>query len=399
MNLNKPDLTAVQKENALGPESVLDSRFLAERASAAAPHFAWLLGRDPFLRVLVFRTLASIFVFVLCVLLIGQGINTGWIEPLSGQVLAGLILTSCIAFYGVIRSGWTQQFKDPALTLTQVLVAETWIAVAYSITGPAHGATLILYALVMFFGVFNMNVKSAKISGAYVLLVTSISMLYKSETDPTQYPAKIEFIHYIFVVVTVPVMAYLGGQIAGMRNRLKAQKADLAAALERIQEMAMRDELTGLINRRHGMQVLQEYKTLLKRNKLNVWVALIDLDYFKRINDTWGHSVGDEVLKGFANQAKKSLRSADVVARWGGEEFLVMMLEEPQADPTIGIDRFRQDLSQHVLTSVVPDLRITFSAGLSCCRPDESIESTIDRADQALYRAKHEGRNRSVVLA
>ena len=192
-------------------------------------------------------------------------------------------------------------------------------------------------------------------------------------------------------------MAYLGGQIAGMRNRLKAQKAELTAAFERIQEMAMRDELTGLINRRHGLEVLQEYKTLLKRNKLDVWVALIDLDYFKRINDTWGHGVGDEVLKGFAAQAKKSLRSADVVVRWGGEEFLVIMLEEPEANPSIGIDRFRDSLSQYRVSPTVPDLRIAFSAGLARCRHDESIEASIDRADQALYQAKHEGRNRSVM--
>ena len=397
MTLNKPDPTAVQKESALGPESVLDSRFLTERAQAAVPPFSWLLGRDRFLRVLVFRTLASILVFVLCVLLIGQGINTGWIDPVAGQVLAGLILTSCLGFYAVIRSGWTQQFKDPALTLTQVLVAETWIAVAYSITGPAHGATLILYALVMFFGVFNMNVKSAMISGAYVLLVTSISMLYKSESDSVQYPAKIEFIHYIFVVVTVPVMAYLGGQIAGMRNRLKAQKAELAVALERIQEMAMRDELTGLINRRHGLQVLQEYKTLLKRNDLQVWVAMIDLDHFKRINDTWGHGVGDEVLQGFAKQSAQVLRSADVVVRWGGEEFLIVMLEDSGVNPNAGVERLRQHLSDHSISRSVPDLRVGFSAGLARCLATETIETTIDRADAALYQAKNLGRNQSVM--
>lgn len=397
MTLNKPDPTAIQKEGALGPESVLDSRFLADRAPSTPLPFTWLLGRDRFLRVLVFRTLASILVFALCVLLIGQGVNTGWIDPVAGQVLAGLILTSCLCFYAVIRSGWTQQFKDPALTLTQVLVAETWIAVAYSITGPAHGATLILYALVMFFGVFNMDVKSAKLSGAYVLLVTSISMLYKSEIDPVQYPAKIEFIHYIFVVVTVPVMAYLGGQIAGMRNRLKAQKAELAAALERIQDMAMRDELTGLINRRHGLQVLQEYKTLLKRNDLQVWVAMIDLDHFKRINDTWGHSVGDEVLQGFAKQSTQVLRSADVVVRWGGEEFLIVMLEDSGVNPGAGIERLRVHLSNHPISRSVPDLRVGFSAGLARCLPTETIESTIDRADAALYQAKNLGRNQSAM--
>lgn len=398
MSLNTPELPVVQSDHSREPESVLDSRFLSERVETVVRPFAWLLGKEPFRRVLVLRTLASILVFVLCVLLIGQGINTGWIAPLAGLILASLILTSCLGFYLAIRTGWSERFHDPALTLTQVLVAETWIALAYSITGQAHGATLILYALVMFFGVFNMDAKSAKISGTYVLLMTSISMLYKSYTDPFHYPANIEFVHYIFVVVTVPVMAYLGGQIAGMRNRMKAQKAELTAAFERIQEMAMRDELTGLINRRHGMQVLQEYRTLLKRNDLQVWVAMVDLDHFKRINDTWGHSVGDEVLQGFAKQSTQVLRSADVIARWGGEEFLIVMLEDSGANPNAGIERLRQHLSDHAISRAVPDLRVGFSAGLARCLPTETIESTIGRADAALYQAKHLGRNRSVMV-
>lgn len=125
MSLHTPEVTAVQTENTRGPESVLDSRFLSERVEAVARPFSWLLGKEPFRRVLVFRTLASIFVFVLCVLLIAQGINTGWIDPLAGTTLAGLILTSCLGFYLAIRTGWSERFRDPALTLTQVLVAET----------------------------------------------------------------------------------------------------------------------------------------------------------------------------------------------------------------------------------------------------------------------------------
>lgn len=380
------------------PDSQLDSRFLADRAVRRRPPMALLLGTESFRRVRVLRTLASILVFVLCVLLISVGVSSGWINPVKGTALSVLMLTSCLVFYVAIRSGWSERFREPALTLVQVLTAQTWIALAYSITNEAHGATLILYALVMFFGVFNMDARSAKISGTYVMLVAGASMLYKSETDPVLYPGRIELVNYVFVVVTVPVMAYLATQIAAMRNRLKAQKRDLAAALDRIREMATRDELTGLINRRQLLLVLQEYKTLLKRNNLEVWVAMLDLDHFKRVNDTWGHGVGDEVLKGFAHQARTVMRSADVIARWGGEEFLIVMLETPGTNPNVGIERLRASLSEAMISASVPDLRIGFSAGLARCLSTEPIEATIDRADAALYQAKAKGRNCSVVV-
>lgn len=382
----------------MGADSQLDSRFPTERVVRKRPAFALLLGTESFRRVRVLRTLASILVFLLCVLLIGLGEYNGWIRPLQGQALSVLMLTSCLGFYVAIRSGWSERFREPALTLAQVLVAQTWICLAYAITNEAHGATLILFALVMFFGVFNMNGRSAVISGSYVMVVVGLTMLYKSETDPVHYPARIELVHYVFVAVTVPVMAYLATQIAAMRHRLTAQTRDLAAALERIRELATRDELTGLINRRQLLSVLQEYKSLLRRNALEVWVVLVDLDHFKRVNDTWGHGVGDEVLKGFATQATQSLRSADVVSRWGGEEFLIVMLEEPGVNPNAGIERLRHRLSDAQVSPSVPDLRMGFSAGLARCRRDEPIEVTIDRADAALYRAKAQGRNCSVVV-
>ncbi|HET8869454.1 MAG TPA: diguanylate cyclase, partial [Aquabacterium sp.] len=306
-------------------DSELESDFQLDQPKHRTPPHAWLLGRESFRRVRVLRTLASILVFLMCVALMGFGVSNGWIDSLKGSWLSILMLSSCVFFYAAIRSGWSERFAEPAMTLAQVLTAQTWIGAAYSITNEAHGATLILYALVMFFGVFNMDARSAKISGVYVVCVAGISMLYKSQTDPVHYPGRIELVHFLFIVVTVPVMAYLATQIAAMRNKLKAQQRDLTAALERIREMAVRDELTGLINRRQLILVLQEYKALLKRNNLELWIALIDLDFFKRINDTWGHGVGDEVLIGFANHAVRTLRSADVVGRWGGEEFLFIM--------------------------------------------------------------------------
>lgn len=389
--------TASSVEAQGAADSQLESRFAVDSLPSAKPRLTWLLGRDPDMRIGLLRTLAAIGVFVWFVVLVAFGVDSGWIRPDYGQILAGLILSSCVFFYVAIRSGWSRKFSDPALTLFHVLTAETWICVAYAVSHEAHGATLILFALVMFFGIFNMDTRSAYISGGYVVVAAGLTILYKSTTDPFYYSARLEVVYYLFLVATVPMMVYLSSQLTSMRNRMRAQKRELEAAVERIHQMAVRDELTGLINRRQALLVLQEYKTLLKRNNLGLWVALIDLDHFKRVNDTWGHSVGDEVLKGFARLASTVLRSADVVARWGGEEFLVVMLEEPGEDPNVGIERLRTRLHDHVVSASVPDLRMGFSSGLARCLNSETIEATIDRADQALYEAKNKGRSCSVV--
>ena len=146
------------------------------------------------------------------------------------------------------------------------------------------------------------------------------------------------------------------------------------------------------------MKVLDDHASRQKRKAIGFSIAMIDLDFFKRINDTWGHGVGDDVLHGFAESAMKTLRASDVLSRWGGEEFLLLMPETNNGDPAIGLERLRVLLASEMLSVNAADLRVTFSAGLTSYQVGESISDTIQRADKALYVAKAEGRNRTVVV-
>ena len=277
------------------------------------------------------------------------------------------------------------------------MAALTWICGAYGITNEGHGGTLILFALVLVFGIFNMNAQRARISTIYAVVAMGATMAYKGWSDPGHYPVKIEWMYFVFVATVMPMISQLAAQLNRMRERLKDQKRELESALEQIQEMAIRDELTGLVNRRHITEVLGEHAARSKRGVVKFWVALIDLDHFKRVNDTWGHPVGDEVLRGFAQMAKEVLRETDVIGRWGGEEFLVVMLVVPPSDPVAGLERLRARLAGAQISDSVPDLRVSFSAGLAAFGPGDSIEQAVDRADKALYQAKAQGRNRTVV--
>lgn len=365
--------------------------------SLQATLLAAVFTRDPKQRLRITRSLMSALVFVVCVGLIIYCSYIGVMVPAHGALLGGVIALSCTGFYVALRSGWNLRFSDPSLTLPQILAALTWICGAYAITNEGHGGTLILFALVLVFGIFNMNARRARLSTWYAVVAMGLTMAYKSVTDPVHYPVKIEWMYFVFVATVMPMISRLASELNKMRSNLKTQKRELQAAVERIQELATRDELTGLYNRRQITQVLGEHAARSDRGVVKFWVAVLDLDHFKRINDTYGHGVGDEVLCSFAKLAAEVLRDTDVIGRWGGEEFLAVMLAVPPHDPHVGIERLRGKLQQAQVSASQPDLRISFSAGLAAYTERSAVQEAIERADRALYQAKAQGRNCTVL--
>lgn len=368
-----------------------------ESLSLQATLMALLFTRDPKQWLRITRSLMSALVFVVCVGVIIYCSCIGVMEPAYGALLGGLIALSCTGFYVALRSGWNLRFSDPSLTLPQILAALTWICGAYAITNEGHGGTLILFALVLVFGIFNMNARRARMSTWYAVVAMGLTMAYKSMTDPVHYPAEIECMYFVFVATVMPMISRLASELNKMRTNLKTQKRELQVAFERIQELATRDELTGLYNRRQITQVLGEHAARSDRGVVKFWVAVLDLDHFKRINDSHGHGVGDEVLRSFAKLAAEGLRDTDVIGRWGGEEFLVVMLAVPPHDPHSGLERLRVQLQHTQVSQSQPELRISFSAGLAAYTERSAVQEAIERADRALYQAKAQGRNCTVL--
>jgi len=368
-----------------------------ESLSLQATLMALLFTRDPKQWLRITRSLMSALVFVVCVGVIIYCSCIGVMEPAYGALLGGLIALSCTGFYVALRSGWNLRFSDPSLTLPQILAALTWICGAYAITNEGHGGTLILFALVLVFGIFNMNARRARLSTWYAVVAMGLTMAYKSMTDPVHYPAEIECMYFVFVATVMPMISRLASELNKMRTNLKTQKRELQVAFERIQELATRDELTGLYNRRQITQVLGEHAARSDRGVVKFWVAVLDLDHFKRINDSHGHGVGDEVLRSFAKLAAEGLRDTDVIGRWGGEEFLVVMLAVPPHDPHSGLERLRVQLQHTQVSQSQPELRVSFSAGLAAYTERSAVQEAIERADRALYQAKAQGRNCTVL--
>jgi diguanylate cyclase (GGDEF)-like protein len=355
---------------------------------------ALLLGTDRKQKLRIVRSLMAATAYIVCVALQLYACWLGYVDWVHAEILSTVIVLNVSLWYGILRSGYNLRFKDPSMTLPQILSALTVVAGAYGITGPVHGSTMMLLALVLVFGIFNMNAQQARIAGLYTIVIMAATIVYKMLDDPQQYPARLEFAHFVLISVIVPTISSLAAQLAALRSRLQQQKEDLRVAFERIQILATRDELTGLTNRRHMMDIVSQHqKRLTRTGHHRFCLAIIDLDYFKRINDTYGHGIGDEVLKNFSQVANSVLRETDVLARWGGEEFLVLLNDTEATQAQIGLDRIRQRLSQTVLVPGVPELVVTFSAGLTHYRVGETLHGCIERADQSLYEAKEAGRN------
>jgi diguanylate cyclase (GGDEF)-like protein len=190
----------------------------------------------------------------------------------------------------------------------------------------------------------------------------------------------------LYAVVVVFVLLF---EVAKTQGFVKLEQA-----LAVINELATRDELTGSHNRRHLMKLLEEEKYRSGRSGNLFCLCLLDLDFFKHVNDTYGHNGGDAVLREFARTVQGEIRSRDCFGRYGGEEFLLMLPDTMLEQALMLVEQLRLRVRQLAFPDISDDLRLTVSIGLAEYRSGESIGQTIARADEALYAAKSSGRDR-----
>jgi diguanylate cyclase (GGDEF)-like protein len=162
---------------------------------------------------------------------------------------------------------------------------------------------------------------------------------------------------------------------------------------------ATRDALTGLDNRYQMLSHLRHYMALAARRSLDLCLLLIDIDHFKRINDHYGHSVGDEALRHLAGILARSSRESDLVARWGGEEFAISTPDNSIESAVQFAERLRRAIAENPLRTPNFEIHITASFGVASLRETDTLHMFFDRADKALYEAKRQGRNRVVSSA
>lgn len=171
---------------------------------------------------------------------------------------------------------------------------------------------------------------------------------------------------------------------------------ELEGKLAELSELVREDQLTGSLNRRGLDEVFEREVARSERRKSPLCIAMLDLDDFKKLNDTHGHTAGDHALIHLVKVVKDTLRAMDVIARFGGEEFMIVLPETPLEDAVQTVTRVQRELTKQIFMYNNQRLLITFSAGVALHHPGEAQESVIKRADDALYKAKKAGKNRVV---
>lgn len=179
------------------------------------------------------------------------------------------------------------------------------------------------------------------------------------------------------------------------------QNIEMLEYIEAIQDASNKDYLTGLYNRRYFFDLGRKIFENAKRGNLEITIAMIDIDHFKRINDTYGHDAGDTALKWIAHMIGKNIRKADLLARFGGEEFCVLAANMKKEKTFSFFDDLRKRIEENKINigtenTTAAEISLTISIGVTT-RIDRSLETTINHADELLYRAKQEGRNRVIV--
>lgn len=182
--------------------------------------------------------------------------------------------------------------------------------------------------------------------------------------------------------------------------RLNFPDNEVLSVMEEMYRGATLDPLTSLLNRRSFQDRLEEEFKVNQRHRLPSCVALMDVDKFKSVNDTYGHPAGDAVLVKLAAILQNGLRTGDLLGRWGGEEFIFYMRQTDVDGAINGLNRLRKTLENADIEVPTPDgpqvIRVTMSIGVATCDPLGQLNWAIENADQALYEAKHQGRNRVI---
>ena len=311
----------------------------------------------------------------------------------SVYFLAGVGLVAI--FVVLSEAHFNDRFEDHYLTIFQV-GGHVALQLCFLLAAPEIGfAFLSVVFLIFGFGALRMTSQQAIM--AWTLTIIGLAPIFLFTSTPIGLPVAtpIERIAAMLsYILTIGQCAFVGLYGSTMRKMLYDRSFELKAAYKRIEELAELDELTGSSNRRSIMRMLGEEIDRAGRDGSSCSIALIDLDWFKRINDAYGHPTGDEVLRTFSITMFANIRSVDRFGRYGGEEFLLVLPDMEGGNAVRALDRLRMIIADLDWSAFSPGMQVTISAGVATLRPNENPDTFLARADSALYAAKARGRNR-----
>ena len=337
-------------------------------------------------------------------LLVGLFAWSGVVDDAAAIAFAILSLGTTGAFTLAVSRGWNLRFRDSWLLHAQML-ANFAIQVVFIVAAPRLWFLFLASTLVSF-NYAMVGFTPVQFRWTWLGFGGATAAALWIGHDRFAWPALTPLnvgLTWLFFFLAMRRLGLVGMQFSALRAQLSERNKELVASVARIQALASHDELTGVFNRRHFLQLVGDENERAARTGQPYSVALFDIDFFKAINDRHGHATGDQVLRAFCELVRQHLRATDRFARYGGEEFVLLMPATTTLENALpAVERIRLAIEAHDWATVSSRLaghRVTTSAGVATSRAGETVEELLARTDAALYRAKAQGRNRSVTAA
>lgn len=356
-----------------------------------------VVSQEPHRKLRLLHWLIASLAYAGAATLLVVGVYQGWMRPTAIAAWAAFVGIVLLIGYVALRSGWSERLAEPSMTVWQLSMGVIAVNWGYVICGPMRTSALFPLMVIFAFAAFTLRYRQitfltvfAVASLAVAIAIRHLAPGLAPLTDVVD-PLAVDMNNLLMILVVLPPLAVTTARLSTLRKKLRDQREALRTAMAEVERLAVTDELTGLPNRRSMMEALSRNALLAERNIAPFSVALIDLDHFKRINDELGHAAGDTVLRRFATLGVRALRETDVLGRWGGEEFLLIL---PGACPVAArsvLERLQAAVRDSAPGNAFP---VTCSAGVAGFRHGESAAALLARADELMYAAKHAGRDR-----
>jgi diguanylate cyclase (GGDEF)-like protein len=357
-----------------------------------------ILSKDPKQALRMSRHLAVLFAILLFTTAsiyfsYHNMLKNAYLELLDINLIfwAGLLTITFI-----IRSGLNQNLYDPSMTMVQMIWCSLYILMLIYLMDNWRSIALMPYFAILSFGYFRLDFKEFLAVTLFCVFGYLSVILYIYITEPQRIQFDKELMQLLAFAMTCMVMVYTGSAANRLRVGFRERNEQLAEALRLNTRLATTDDLTGLYTRRYLMNMLSNQKALSEREDSDFVVLFADLDHFKHINDNFGHYIGDVVLKNFAEIIQASIREIDYGSRFGGEEFVVLLVKTDIEQSKNIAERIRSGLENFNFSDVAPGLHVTVSIGMANYKQYKSVQETLMTADNRMYKAKEQGRNRIV---
>lgn len=361
--------------------------------------FAIIPSHDRNQALRVKRFLMAGLVYAMIIGLMAIYVLQGFMDFHGWLITIAAILGVNSVVFLVLRSGRNERLHDPSLTGFQMVAACLLMTLTLIEVNTGRGALLMLYVVLLLFGVLRLRTWQFMALGLFALLCygVAIALVYRLRPESTDLP--VELLQWLALAVLVPCGSFFAGYVGRLRRQIHEYHVALQQAREKAHDLAVHDDLTGTSNRRSIVYFLEQERARSERLNLPFSVCLLDLDEFKRINRKFGYIAGDQVLCQVAHCLGSMLRAVDGLGRYSGEEFLVVMPDTTEAVAAEQAERLRERVESCRFKGLDPSLRLTSSIGVSGYQPGEGIWAVIGRARWAADKAFDSGGNQTMTCS